>query len=91
MLRRPPVITPLATEMTAGLDEAIATLRYCRKHMAERQTPESLRLVKSGLGGLALAIDAEMQGERELALRALERIRSPMTWDPYDPNMPPGC
>jgi hypothetical protein len=67
--------SPIATQAAQVIDEAIESVDWCRKHLEERSVSERLRTLQITLAGLALAIEYEMEGERDRAAQALEHAR----------------
>jgi hypothetical protein len=57
------------------IDEALEGVEWCRRHMEERGVSERLRTLQISLASLALAIEYEMEGERDRADHALEHAR----------------
>ena len=64
----------LESQIRKGLDDAIDTLKWCRKHRGERKAIDTLRLVQSNLGYLAMALDWEMESDTAKAHMALNRV-----------------
>jgi exonuclease VII large subunit len=64
----------LAAEITRGLDDAAEAIRWCKRHLQERKTSETLRLAQLNIAYLALALDWSMEGELDKASSALDRI-----------------
>jgi exonuclease VII large subunit len=64
----------LASEIARGIDDATESLRWCKKHLQERKTAETLRLAQLNVAYLALALDWQMEGEMEKAFSAIDRI-----------------
>ncbi len=69
----------LTAEITRGIDDATQAILWCKRHLQERKTSETLRLAQLNIAYLALAIDWQMEGELEKAASALDRI----WWQPY--------
>ena len=65
-------IVPQAAQV---IDEAIESVEWCRRHLEERSVSEKLRTLQVSLASLALAIEYEMEGERDQANQAIEHAR----------------
>jgi hypothetical protein len=81
----------MSTTVGKGLDDAIETLRWCKKHLHERRASDALRLAQMNLAYLALALDWEMEGEMDKASSALEHVWWRPHRDEIDYGMPMGC
>ncbi len=69
----------LTSEITRGIDDATQAILWCKRHLQERKTTETLRLAQLNIAYLALALDWQMEGESEKAASALDHI----WWQPY--------
>jgi hypothetical protein len=69
----------LIAEITRGIDDATQAILWCKRHLQERKTSETLRLAQLNIAYLALAMDWQMEGELAKAANALDRI----WWQPY--------
>ena len=69
----------LTAEITRGIDDATQAILWCKRHLQERKTSETLRLAQLNIAYLALALDWQMEGELDKASSALDRI----WWQPY--------
>jgi len=69
----------LTSEITRGIDDATQAILWCKRHLQERKTSETLRLAQLNIAYLALALDWQMEGELDKAASALEHI----WWQPY--------
>jgi exonuclease VII large subunit len=69
----------ITAEITRGIDDATQAILWCRRHLQERKTSETLRLAQLNIAYLALALDWQMEGEFEKASSAIDRI----WWQPY--------
>ena len=69
----------LASDLSKGIDDAVETLRWCKKHQLERRASDALRLVQLNLACLALALDWQMEGEIDRAQSTIDRL----WWQPY--------
>ena len=81
----------LTSEITRGIDDATQAILWCKRHMQERKTSETLRLAQLNIAYLALALDWQMEGELDKAASALDHI----WWQPYKDDgvaidLPPG-
>ena len=72
-------VDPLTAEIVRGLDDATQAILWCKRHLQERKTSETLRLAQLNMAYLALALDWQMEGELEKATSALDHI----WWQPY--------
>ena len=61
----------VSAEVGKGIDSAIETLRWCREHLQERGVTLRLRELAQTLAGVTLALDYEMDGQRDKAELAL--------------------
>jgi exonuclease VII large subunit len=82
----------LTAEITRGIDDATQAILWCRRHLQERKTSETLRLAQLNIAYLSLALDWQMEGELVKASSALDRI----WWQPYTDDgetvdLPPGA
>jgi len=62
-----------SSEIARLMDTGIEDLRWCRQHLGERGVPERLRKLELSLAALALALDYEMDGQRQKAVQAMEK------------------
>jgi len=69
----------LTAEITRGIDDATQAILWCKRHLQERKTSETLRLAQLNIAYLALALDWQMEGELDKATSALDHI----WWQPY--------
>lgn len=69
----------LTSEITRGIDDATQAILWCKRHLQERKTSETLRLAQLNIAYLALALDWQMEGELDKAASALDHI----WWQPY--------
>jgi exonuclease VII large subunit len=69
----------LTAEITRGIDDATQAILWCKRHLQERRTSETLRLAQLNIAYLALALDWQMEGEMDKAASALDHI----WWQPY--------
>ena len=69
----------LTAEITRGIDDATQAILWCKRHLQERKTSETLRLAQLNIAYLALALDWQMEGELDKASNALDHI----WWQPY--------
>jgi exonuclease VII large subunit len=81
----------LTNDITRGIDDAAQAILWCKRHMQERKTSETLRLAQLNIAYLALALDWQMEGELDKAAHALDNI----WWQPYKDDgeavdLPPG-
>jgi exonuclease VII large subunit len=81
----------LTSEITRGIDDATQAILWCKRHLQERKTSETLRLAQLNIAYLALALDWQMEGELDKAASALDHI----WWQPYRDDgvaidLPPG-
>ena len=67
------------TEVGRGMEDALDTLKWCKRHRNERKTADTLRLLQANLGYLALAMDWEMEGDVEKVRWALTKL----WWQPH--------
>ena len=77
--------TPIATVLGKLIDEGVETLRWCKVHTGEAETVVRLRRLQISLAAIALALDAEMDGEGAKALQAVERADWTPRRAPFDP------
>ena len=54
------------------IDDAMSGVLWCRDHLEGRAAGEKLWRLQISLASLALAIEYEMEGEREKAVNALD-------------------
>lgn len=69
----------LSSEIGKGIDDAAAAVRWCKQHMQERRTAETLRLAHLNLAYVAMALEWQMEGEMDKAFSAIDRI----WWQPH--------
>ena len=69
----------VSSEITRGIDDATQAILWCKRHLQERKTTETLRLAHLNIAYLALALDWQMEGEMDKAASALDHI----WWQPY--------
>ncbi len=69
----------ITSEITRGIDDATQAILWCKRHLQERKTTETLRLAQLNIAYLALALDWQMEGEADKAASALDHI----WWQPY--------
>ena len=69
----------VTSEITRGIDDATQAILWCKRHLQERKTTETLRLAHLNIAYLALALDWQMEGEVDKAASALDHI----WWQPY--------
>ena len=69
----------VTSEITRGIDDATQAILWCKRHLQERKTTETLRLAQLNIAYLALALDWQMEGEVDKAASALDHI----WWQPY--------
>jgi hypothetical protein len=69
----------ITAEITRGIDDAAQAIAWCKRHLQERRTAETLRLAQLNIAYLALALDWQMEGEFDKASSALDRV----WWQPY--------
>jgi len=72
----------LETQVRQAMADAEEAIRWCKKHLHQRKTPEAIRLVQANLGYLAMALEWRMDGQVEDAASAIERIWWRPTHDP---------
>jgi hypothetical protein len=72
-------VDQLSAEITRGIDDATQAILWCKRHLQERKTSETLRLAQLNIAYLALALDWQMEGELDKAASALDHI----WWQPY--------
>ncbi len=69
----------VTSEITRGIDDATQAILWCKRHLQERKTTETLRLAQLNIAYLALALDWQMEGQVDKAASALDHI----WWQPY--------
>jgi exonuclease VII large subunit len=69
----------LTAEINRGIDDATQAILWCKRHLQERKTSETLRLAQLNIAYLALALDWQMEGELDKAASALDHV----WWQPY--------
>lgn len=67
------------TEVGRGIDDAVETLKWCKRHRHERKAADTLRLLQVNVGYLALALDWEMEGDIPKVRAALDKL----WWKPF--------
>jgi exonuclease VII large subunit len=72
-------VDQLSSDITRGIDDATQAILWCKRHLQERKTSETLRLAQLNIAYLALALDWQMEGELDKAATALDHI----WWQPY--------
>jgi exonuclease VII large subunit len=69
----------ITAEINRGIDDATQAILWCKRHLQERKTSETLRLAQLNIAYLALALDWQMEGELDKAAAALDHV----WWQPY--------
>ncbi len=72
-------IDQLTSDITRGIDDATQAILWCKRHLQERKTTETLRLAQLNIAYLAMALDWQMEGELDKAASAMDHI----WWQPY--------
>ena len=72
-------VDQLTSDITRGIDDATQAILWCKRHLQERKTTETLRLAQLNIAYLAMALDWQMEGELDKAASAMDHI----WWQPY--------
>jgi hypothetical protein len=83
-------LAQLTSDIGKALDDAADSLRWCKRHLHERNASDTLRLVQLNLAYLSLALDWQMEGELDKAESALDRVWWQAHRDELDDATPTG-